>query len=366
MGPIRVKKIFHRGQEHQGLFFEYNEDIIKQIRRIPGIKWSQTKKCWYTPKDLELVKYLSTIVVPEKQTTIRTKKEPTGKPALGNENNAEAISKMMRWMQLRQYSKTTIELYNRELYHFFNSVNKNWYEIEIKDITEYNYRRFIEGRREGRYSAQNICISALKLFFKKSNSGLLIPDNLERPRKGRKLPSVLSEEEVAAIFEGLWNIKHKVLLMVVYSAGLRIGETLNLKLEDMNFERMVIEIHGGKGNKDRQVPMSKRVSVLLKQYYRMYKPVTFVFEGHTEGEPYSRRSAQQVLQRAVRKAGIRRRVTLHTLRHSYATHLMERGVGLRYIQDILGHSSPKTTMIYTHVSGKRLRDVVSPLDEMDL
>ena len=176
----------------------------------------------------------------------------------------------------------------------------------------------------------------------------------------------MSEEEVKRIIRCTNNIKHRVLLMLIYSAGLRIGETLNLRLEDVDGQRRVIDIHQGKGKRDRRVPLSKKVLELLREYYRIYRPKSYLFEGEVEGRPYSPKSAQNVLRRAVRRADIKKRVTLHTLRHSYATHLMERGVGLRYIQEILGHSSPKTTMIYTHVSGKKLRDVVSPLDEMDI
>ena len=154
--------------------------------------------------------------------------------------------------------------------------------------------------------------------------------------------------------------------MLVYSGGLRIGETLKLRLTDINSQRGLIEIRGGKGAKDRMVPLSGVLLKFLRDYYKAYRPKEYLFESGSGRGPYSTSSARKVFQRAVKQAGIKRKVTLHTLRHSYATHLLEKGVGLRYIQDILGHRSPKTTMIYTHVSGKKLKDVVSPLDDLDL
>lgn len=161
-----------------------------------------------------------------------------------------------------------------------------------------------------------------------------------------------------------YNLKHKTLLVIVYGAGLRIGEALGLKLTDISRDESLLYIREGKGLKDRRVPMSPMMLKTLERYYKRYRPKVYVFEG-AKGGAYAQSSARQVLKRSVLAAGIRKHVTLHTLRHSYATHLLERGVGLRYIQELLGHGSPKTTMLYTHVSGKRLGEIASPLDDMD-
>lgn len=160
-------------------------------------------------------------------------------------------------------------------------------------------------------------------------------------------------------------IKHKCLIMIIYSAGLRIGEALNLRVEDIRSKEKLIYIRQAKGRKDRRVPLSDKMLRVLREYYKACRPKEYLFEGQNGGK-YSRTSARNVLKKSVQKSGIPIRVTLHTLRHSYATHLMESGVGLRYIQEILGHKSPKTTMLYTRISGKRISEIRSPLQDMDI
>ena len=247
---------------------------------------------------------------------------------------------------------------------FFASLpTKSWKEITKADIEAYNYRAFVERPRS--HSTQNQFINALKLFYRTNGSLHIVPDQLVRPRKETKLPNVLSKKEIGRILAASTNIKHHCLLAVVYGAGLRIGEALNLRIEDIRSEENLLYIRRSKGRKDRRVPLSATMLRLLRTYYMGYRPQEYVFEGQTGGR-YSARSAQQVLKRACRRAGIKTAVTLHTLRHSYATHLLEQGVGLRYIQEILGHNSPKTTMIYTHISGKRLSEIRSPLDDMEI
>ena len=188
---------------------------------------------------------------------------------------------------------------------------------------------------------------------------------LDRPKKEKRLPVVLSEPEVVRIFAQMENLKHKCLLMLIYSAGLRIGEALNLKVADIDSARGQVSIRGAKGNKDRMSLLSASLLPLLRDYYQQYQPKKYLFEGMGVGK-YSARSAQAVLKRAVQKAKIQKKVTLHTLRHSFATHLLENGTDLRYIQTLLGHNSSRTTEIYTHVSTKALRDIRSPLDKLNL
>lgn len=186
---------------------------------------------------------------------------------------------------------------------------------------------------------------------------------LERPIKDKKLPEVLSQEEVMLIFEALDNLKHKVMLMLIYSAGLRRSELLNLRIGDVDFHRNIVFIRGGKGHKDRQSVLSQNLVPLLQQYLKEYSPGFWLFEGH-QGERYSASSLQQVLKQATKKAGIRKFVRLHMLRHSFATHLLEAGTSTRYIQVLLGHESPQTTEIYAHVSRFALDRIQSPLDQM--
>lgn len=188
---------------------------------------------------------------------------------------------------------------------------------------------------------------------------------IERPRKEKFLPTVLSEEEVVKIIDSILNLKHKCLIMTCYSGGMRISEVLNLRTIDIDSKRMLINIRGAKGKKDRVTLLSVKLLDLLRKYYRMYKPVEYLFSGQMGGK-YAERSAQNILKNACSKAGIKKHVTLHTLRHSWATHLLENGTDIRYIQSLLGHSSPKTTQIYTHITTKGLDQIVNPLDKMDL
>jgi len=188
------------------------------------------------------------------------------------------------------------------------------------------------------------------------------PELIHRPKRQKLLPNVLSKEEVKLILEAHGNLKHRVMLSMIYSSGLRCGELLSLKPNDIDTVRGVVIIRQAKGRKDRIAPLSVRVLDLLGEYYKSYKPLVWIFEGQEAGEPYDARSLQLVLKQALAKVKITKPVTLHWLRHSYATHLLESGTDLRYIQEILGHRSSKTTEIYTHVSTKSIQRIVSPFD----
>jgi len=188
---------------------------------------------------------------------------------------------------------------------------------------------------------------------------------IQRPKKGRNLPSVLSEQEVQLILNSTDNLKHKAILSLIYSAGLRRSELINLQSGDIDSKRMYVIIRSGKGNKDRYSILSEKVLELLRQYFREYKPREWLFEGQYGGQ-YSATSIQNILKQAVRRAGIKKRVTVHTLRHCFATHLLEHGVDLRYIQELLGHQNPKTTEIYTHITQRGLGKIKSPIDGLDI
>ena len=187
--------------------------------------------------------------------------------------------------------------------------------------------------------------------------------DLPRPKKPFKLPDVLAEEEVISIIQKIKNLKHRTMIMAGYSAGLRVSEIVNLKVKDIDSKRMMIHIHAAKGKKDRLVPLSKKLLETLREYYTTYKPKDFLFEGQ-DGKSYSARSVQSILQTAKLKAKINKTGSVHMLRHSYATHLMEGGTDIRIIQELLGHNSIKTTMRYTHVSKKDIGRIESPLDKL--
>jgi len=195
------------------------------------------------------------------------------------------------------------------------------------------------------FSYQNQILNALKLYFKEVRKSRIEVDALQRPRREHKLPNVLSKEEVKAIIEALTNTKHRTMLSLIYACGLRRSELLNLKIGDVDSKRYMLIIRNSKGYKDRQVPISDKTIEMLREYYKMYKPKIGLFEGQKIAEKYSERSLEQILKKVLLKARIAKPVTLHWLRHSYATHLLESGTDLRYIQELLGHKSSKTTEI---------------------
>ena len=212
------------------------------------------------------------------------------------------------------------------------------------------------------YTSQNVLGGYSNWIY--NSDGLLSAINdfsLERPKKSRILPNILSQEEVIRIIQYTQNIKHRAILTLIYSCGLRIGELINLKLVDFHIERKQLIVKEGKGRKDRFVSLADSFLPLLSNYYSSYKPTIYFVEGQNGGK-YSAESIRSFLRKSCKKAGIKKPVTPHTLRHSYATHLLENGVDLRYIQSLLGHSKPETTMIYTHVQRKDLMEIQNPLD----
>ncbi len=211
-------------------------------------------------------------------------------------------------------------------------------------------------------SSQNQAINAIKLYYEKvlGNSKIIIA--LKRPRKEKKLPSILSKDEVYRILHAINNIKHKCLLSLIYSAGLRRSEIINLKINDIDSSRSLILIKGSKGNKDRQTIISSELIEQLRAYFKIYTPKLWLFEG-VDQKQYSATSIVKILNRAIKKAKILKKVTPHTLRHSFATHLLEQGTSLRHIQVLLGHSNSKTTEIYTQVSEQEIGKIKNPLDD---
>ena len=264
----------------------------------------------------------------------------------------------------RRYSENTIHSYAECLaifIRFHNNIQLS--TITIKDIEQFNSEYIIKNSYST--SFQNQVINALKTYFSKRLHMQFDLKNLERPKKSKRLPIILSLSEVEHVLNVTTNIKHLSMLVLIYSSGLRSGELINLRITDVDSERMIIHIKGAKGKKDRIVPLAHTTLHLLREYFKAYRPREYLFNG--EGSLlYSKSSLQAIFRKACRLATIQKRVTLHSLRHSYATHLLEEGVNLRYIQEILGHSSSKTTEIYTHVTSESARKVTSPIEKITL
>jgi site-specific recombinase XerD len=212
---------------------------------------------------------------------------------------------------------------------------------------------------------QNQSINAIKFYFERVMGGKRKIYMIDRPREEQYLPEVLNNEEITAILNATENLKHKAILMTIYSAGLRIGEAINLKIKDIDSQRMQIRVEQGKGKKDRYTLLGVKTLEVLRKYVAEYKPVEWLFEG-VKGENYSQKGIQNILRKSVTKVGIKKRITVHTLRHSFATHLLEAGTDLRYIQSLLGHANSKTTEIYTHITTKGFDQIKSPLDNLNI
>ncbi len=273
------------------------------------------------------------------------------------------IHRFREWMQQKRYSPNTIKTYTDAISTFLKYFSqKAILEIINDDLIDFNSNYIIKNGYSGAY--QNQVINGVKLFFTFSRSVKFEVEKAERPRRDHKLPNVLSKQEVAAILGALSNLKHRTMLSLIYACGLRRSELLNLKPENIDSKRHLLIILNAKGKKDRVVPISDKVIEMLREYYKAYKPKIWLFEGQKAAEQYSEVSLQKVLKKALATAKITKPVSLHWLRHSYATHLLEAGTDLRYIQELLGHKSSKTTEIYTHVSEKSLQRIKSPFDDL--
>ena len=269
---------------------------------------------------------------------------------------------LTREMRLRNYSPKTVKAYRSCLRSYIAYVSpKHPRKCTNDDIKRYLLHMLDDKKLAA--STANQAFNALRFLYVDLYKMDFVIGSLPRPMKEKKLPNVLSQEEVLSIFFRVDNLKHKTLLMLIYSAGLRVGEAVRLKIGDVDGKRKVIHIVSGKGKKDRYTLLSDVTLDALRTYYKEYKPKDYLFVGQGDRLHLSERSIQNVFERAVKQAGIRKTISLHGLRHSFATHLLESGVDLRYIQALLGHSSSKTTEIYTHVSKKSLDKILNPLDQ---
>lgn len=357
---IYLEQIVHRKKNQLLIKFTYNDELINLVRKLKISSWSSTLKSWYiaySKENLELI--LKTF---NKITTVNVDK--ISKKELFKRNLTKDQKKLLNqfymYLKGKRYSKSTIDTYTFFMADFVNFYSNTPLEnLTNRDVELFIEKVFIE--RNYSISTQRQFISALKIFI------LFYPDTkideliLERPKKSRKLPNVLSQEEVLKIITCTQNLKHRAIIALIYSCGLRISELINLKLVDFHIDRKQLIVREGKGRKDRYVSLADSFLPLLSNYYHSYKPKIYFVEGK-DSLKYSAESIRQFLKRSTKKALIYKTVTPHTLRHSYATHLLENGVDIRYIQTLLGHARPETTMIYTHVKRNDLMKIQNPLD----
>lgn len=276
----------------------------------------------------------------------------------------EILSVYDKTIVSENYSKQTVQNYLSALKFFLSYVEELKTEkIEESHIRDYLY--FCKEERNYSYSSMKQVLASIRYLYAKVLRKS-IPEILNmKLRKPQTLPVVLSVEEVSRIINCTENIKHKAILLLIYSSGLRLGELINLKIADIDSATMKIHIRNAKGKKDRYVMLSEASLTVLREYYKSCKPKDFVFEGQSGGA-YSPKSVQNILKKSLKKAGIIKRATVHTLRHSFATHLLEDGTDIRYIQELLGHQNIKTTEVYTHVSTYSIDKIKSPGDRLDI
>ena len=273
------------------------------------------------------------------------------------------LQQIQQRLIIKRYSSSTVSTYMSCLTHFFNFHKTK----DIETLSKQDILYYLESLVKKGYSksSQNQYINSIKFFYEKFLEREKQYYFIDRPIKDKKLPIVLSKEEVQLIFNQIENLKHKTILVLIYSCGFRISELINLKIKDIDSQRMLIQIRNSKGNKDRQVQLTNQILCLIKKYYKSYKPVDYLINGLNGGK-YSSASIQKIIKRMAYKAGIKKDITPHTLRHSFATHLLEDGIDIRYIQSILGHSNIQTTQIYTHVSSRHLKNIKNPTDDMNI
>ena len=343
-----AKLIRHKSENRIAVYFEKNNALITRIKKLEGARWSQTLGAWHLP-DTEVYRKQFGLALAEES-------YPSSEGIAG-------IEQFKRHLKSKRYSESTIKTYSEALKSFLVFYRlKPIPSIDNDDVIRYNNDYILKNNISASY--QNQIVNAIKLFFLVVKDSKIDLEKVHRPKRAKVLPNVLSKQEVKAILEAHSNMKHRAMLCLIYSCGLRCGELLALQPIHIDSKRQIVFLKNAKGKKDRIAPLSPKILAMLRDYYVVYKPKTYLFEGQVEGKQYDARSLQIVLKQALIKAKIDKPATLHWLRHSYATHLLESGTDLRYIQELLGHNSSKTTEIYTHVSTKSIQQIKSPFDDL--
>jgi integrase/recombinase XerD len=271
-----------------------------------------------------------------------------------------SITDFVKILEVKRYSINTIKLYSSVI-----KLAEGYFDKPLESVSDddlHNYFYHLVHFKKASYSYQKQIAMAFKLYFKELYDRDVLMAILLPKKKPHKLPVILSKSEIKRLIAAANNNKHKCMIAIAYSAGLRVGELIDLKIENIDSARMVINIKNAKGNKDRNVPLSVKVLEMLRQYYLEFVPKDYLFAGQKGGR-YSSSSFNKLLKAAAKRAGINKSITAHTLRHSYATHLLENGTDIRIIQNMLGHNSIKTTMIYTQVSQPLMQKIKSPFDD---
>ena len=399
MQKVQLKPLYHREQEWIGIYYSPSNIINGLLKLKAGARWTQTHKCWYVPltkadynkiyfalqgtavlEDRELHRYLTDKkkgepvqqqipVTPEKKTTPPvTAKQPVKKPVpsqtgIVHSINAGVLVALKQELVLRGYSPSTQKTYINEVRVFLVVIK----EHPAESFTQQRLKDYLQYCSEKLKLSENTLhsrMNALKFYYEKVLKRERFFWEIPRPKKEIQLPKVLSKEEMVRLLKAIENIKHKTMIMLGYACGLRVSEIINIEKRDIDRDRNLLIIRRGKGKKDRVVSLSPVMLVMLHEYTSAYKTEKYLFEGQQPGSMYSIRSLETIIQKAKQKAGILKQGSMHMLRHSFATHLIEKGTDVIFIQKLLGHNDIKTTLRYLHVTNKNLLNIISPLDDL--
>lgn len=397
MKKVTLKPLQHRQQEMIGIYFDGDARLNRLVRKQPGINWSQTNKCWYAPLNKEIHSRLIAALKDKaeiEQSALydylaEKKKSGSGtgrqvtriydlpqtrsipKSPLLNRSvkihpvNAHVLPAMQQKLILKAYSPSTIKTYLNEMSQLLQTIGR----VSSDSLTPEHMMRYLVYCYEGLKLTENTLhsrMNAMKFYYEQVLGRQQFFWEIPRPKKRFILPKLLNETEIRRLFNALSNKKHKAMLFTAYSAGLRVSEIVQLKIADIDSRRMQIFIERAKGKKDRYVNLSPILLDILRNYIKICKPRPryYLFESETTGQSYPIRTVQQIFTNAKNRAGIKKEVGIHSLRHSFATHLLDKGTDIRYIKDILGHFSIKTTERYLHVSKQELVNIVSPFDDL--
>lgn len=389
MDTITLAPLMHRGYECMGIYFKNNPSLNQIVKGQKEVRWSQTNRCWYLPLNKEHYQALKLSLndkavinagavkdyLQKKKLFLHTTTGDAAVPSTKTSQsiiaekistaNMQQLQNFIEMLKLKAYSSSTIKTYRNEFIQLLQLLKHK----EVQSLSAAQLKRYmcfaIEKLRISENTAHSR-LNALKFYYEqvlgKEKFFLEIP----RPKKPQLLPKLLNEDEIRRLFNALTNKKHKAMLFTAYSAGLRVSEIVNLKIADIDSKRMQIFISRAKGKKDRYVNLSPVLLDILRKYIQVYKPIPriFLFESEQSLQAYPTRTVQQIFSNAKKKAGIKKDVGIHSLRHSFATHLLDKGTGIEYIKELLGHFDIKTTERYLHVSKQQLVNIVSPFDDL--
>jgi site-specific recombinase XerD len=350
---IKYELANHKGKEVIFIRFEYDAALVVRVKKLVGVQWSQSQKSWYV---MDSAIYREKFGLPPKSLI--------GKEVLSNIHpvNQVSLQSYIDTLQLKAYSPNTINTYRNEFAQLLYILKGT----KVDDLDGEKLRGYFLYCINTLKLSENTLhsrINAIKFYFEQVLKREKMFFEIPRPKKPSILPKVINATDIKKLFKVTENLKHNTMLKLCYGMGLRVSEIINLKVTDIDSKNMQVFVARAKGKKDRYANLPETILEQLREYYTAYKPKKYLFEGQY-GDQYSIRSAQQVFKTAIKKAKINKEVSIHGLRHSFATHLLENGTDIKFIQELLGHNDIKTTLRYTHVSEKSLKKIKSPLDNM--